>query len=119
MKRVIWIAPLVLFCALLVWVAAVAVEIGRQSRIDNKSQAETESIEIDGLPPGTKEAIEELGRSKGKSAEEYLRTLIETQISSARLRQDDELRMKQELESWEAASDEDWLKLEGKVAEVE
>ena len=67
----------------------------------------------------TRDAIEELSRSEGKSAEEYLRRLIETQISSSRLSHNDELQMKQEFESWEAASDEDWLKLEGKMSEVE
>ncbi len=80
---------------------------------------QTESIEIAGLPSGTKDAIEELSRKKGKSAEEYLRTLIETEISLSSLSQDDELQMKQEFASWEAASDEDWLKFEGKMAEVE
>ena len=80
---------------------------------------QTESIEIAGLPTGTRAAIEELSRSEGKSAEEYLRTLIETEISSSRLSQSDDLQMKQEIESWEAASDEDWLKLEGKMTEVE
>ena len=45
---------------------------------------QTESIEIAGLPPGTKEAIEQLSRSKGKSAEEYLRVLIEAEILSER-----------------------------------
>jgi hypothetical protein len=44
--------------------------------------AQTESIEISGLPQGTKVAIEQLSRSKGKSAEEYLRTLIEAEILS-------------------------------------
>lgn len=44
--------------------------------------AQTEIIEIAGLPPGTKKAIEELSRSKGKSAEEYLRMLIEAEILS-------------------------------------
>ncbi len=44
--------------------------------------AQTESIEITGLPPGTREAIEELSRSKGKSADEYLRMLIEAEIVS-------------------------------------
>ena len=44
--------------------------------------AQTESIEISGLLPGTREAIEELGRRKGKSAEEYLRMLIEAEILS-------------------------------------
>ena len=43
---------------------------------------QTESIEIAGLPPGTKEAIEQLSRSKGKSAKEYLRMLIEAEILS-------------------------------------
>lgn len=32
--------------------------------------------------------------------------------------QNDELQMKQEFESWEAASDEDWLKLERDLPEV-
>jgi hypothetical protein len=45
-------------------------------------RAQTESIEISGLPPGTKVAIEELSRSKGKSAEAYLRMLIEAEILS-------------------------------------
>jgi len=80
---------------------------------------QTESIEIAGLPAGTRDAIEELSRSEGKSAEEYIRRLIETKISSSRLSQNDELQMKQEFESWEAASDEDCLKLEVKMAEVE
>ena len=44
--------------------------------------AQTESIEITGLPRGTKEAIEELSRSKGKSAEDYLRMLIEAEVLS-------------------------------------
>jgi hypothetical protein len=43
---------------------------------------QTEIIEISGLAPGTKKAIEELSRSKGKSAEEYLRMLIEAEILS-------------------------------------
>lgn len=30
--------------------------------------------------------------------------------------QNDELQMKREFESWEAASDEDWLKLEPEIA---
>jgi hypothetical protein len=79
---------------------------------------QTESIEIVGLPPGTRDAIEELSRSEGKSAEEYLRTLIETEISSAasHLNQSDDLQMRQEFDSWEAASDEDWLKLERSVS---
>jgi len=44
--------------------------------------AQTETIEITGLPEGTREAIKELSRSKGKSAEDYLRTLIEAEILS-------------------------------------
>lgn len=44
--------------------------------------AHTETIEITGLPEGTREAIKELSQSKGKSAEEYLRTLIEAEILS-------------------------------------
>lgn len=44
--------------------------------------AQTETIEITGLPKGTREAIGELSRSKGKSAEEYLRTLIEAEVLS-------------------------------------
>ena len=43
---------------------------------------QTEIIEISGLPPGTKKAIEALSQSKGKSAEEYLRMLIEAEILS-------------------------------------
>ncbi len=43
---------------------------------------QTESIEIAGLPPGTKKAIEQLSQSKGKSAEEYLRMLIEAEVLS-------------------------------------
>ena len=44
--------------------------------------AHTETIEITGLPEGTREAIKELSRSKGKSADEYLRTLVEAEILS-------------------------------------
>jgi hypothetical protein len=44
--------------------------------------AQTETIEITGLPKGTTDAITELSRSKGKSAEEYLRSLIEAEILS-------------------------------------
>jgi predicted DNA-binding protein len=44
--------------------------------------AQTETIEITGLPAGTSEAIKALSRSKGKSADEYLRTLIEAEILS-------------------------------------
>ena len=44
--------------------------------------AQTETIEITGLPEGTREAIKQLSRSKGKSAGEYLRTLIEAEVLS-------------------------------------
>ena len=44
--------------------------------------AQTETIEITGLPEGTREAITQLSRSKGKSAEEYLRFLIEGELLS-------------------------------------
>jgi hypothetical protein len=44
--------------------------------------AQTETIEITGLPEGTREAIKELSQSKGKSADEYLRTLIEAELLS-------------------------------------
>jgi len=44
--------------------------------------AHTENIEITGLAPGTRAAIEELSRSKGKSADDYLRMLIEAEILS-------------------------------------
>ena len=44
--------------------------------------AQTETIEITGLPEGTREAIKELSQSKGKSAEEYLRTLIAAELLS-------------------------------------
>lgn len=43
--------------------------------------AQTETIEITGLPEGTREAIRELSQSKGKGADEYLRTLIEAELS--------------------------------------
>lgn len=42
----------------------------------------SETIEISGLPPGTKETLSEIGRRNGKSAEDYLRALIETEILS-------------------------------------
>jgi hypothetical protein len=44
--------------------------------------AQTETIEITGLPEGTREAIRELSQSKRKSADEYLRTLIEAELLS-------------------------------------
>jgi len=45
-------------------------------------RAQAETIEITGLPEGTREAIKELSQSKGKSSDEYLRTLIEAEILS-------------------------------------
>lgn len=45
---------------------------------------QTETIEITGLPLGTKTVLEELGRSRGKNAEDYLRDLIQTDILSER-----------------------------------
>lgn len=44
--------------------------------------AQTDTIEITGLPEGTREAIQELSKSKGNSADEYLRTLIEAALLS-------------------------------------
>ena len=44
-------------------------------------EVETERLEITGLPSGTKQALEELGRRNGnKSAEEYARMLLEAKI---------------------------------------
>lgn len=45
---------------------------------------QTETIEITGLPLGTKTALEELVRRRGKSIEEYFRDLIQTNILSER-----------------------------------
>ncbi len=45
---------------------------------------QTETIEITGLPLGTITALEELVRSRGKSIEDYLRDLIQTDILSER-----------------------------------
>ena len=42
----------------------------------------SETIEITGLPPGTKEMLSEIGKRSGQSAEEYLRTVIETELLS-------------------------------------
>ena len=44
-------------------------------------EVETESLEVIGLPSGTTQALEELGRSKGaKSAAEYARLVLEATI---------------------------------------
>lgn len=42
----------------------------------------SETIEISGLQPGTKEILSEIGKKCGKSAEDYLRALIEAEILS-------------------------------------
>ena len=44
-------------------------------------QTETIQIEITGLPLGTKSALEEVGRSRGKNFADYLRDLIQTDLS--------------------------------------
>lgn len=45
---------------------------------------QTETIEITGLPVGTKTTLEEIGRNKGKSAEDFLREIIEAEVLAAR-----------------------------------
>lgn len=42
---------------------------------------QTETIEITGLPLGTKSALEQVGRSRGKIFADYLRDLIQTDLS--------------------------------------
>ena len=44
--------------------------------------AQTETIEITGLPKGTINTLGELSQTKGKSAGENLRTLVEAEILS-------------------------------------
>jgi hypothetical protein len=44
----------------------------------------TETLEITGLPAGTLNALNEIGRDKGKTAEEYARFLIEVDILAQR-----------------------------------
>ena len=44
----------------------------------------TETIEISGLPRGTRRALEEIGHDDGKTAEEYVRTLIEVEVLARR-----------------------------------
>jgi hypothetical protein len=41
---------------------------------------ETERLEITGLPPGTIDALERLGRDTGKSAEEFARMVLEAKL---------------------------------------
>ena len=43
---------------------------------------QSETIQVTGLPTGTKDAIEEIARDAGKSGEEYLRTVIQAEILS-------------------------------------
>ena len=43
---------------------------------------QTETLHIEGLPPGTKNALEEFGRHNGKSAEDYARMIIEAEVLS-------------------------------------
>ena len=45
---------------------------------------QTETIEITGLPLGTKTALEEVGRSRGKNFADYLRDLLQTDLLSER-----------------------------------
>jgi hypothetical protein len=45
---------------------------------------QTETIEIKGLPRGTREALEQMGHADGKTAEEYVRTLIEIEVLAGR-----------------------------------
>ena len=44
----------------------------------------TETIEIKGLPQGTREALEEIGHDNGKTAEQYIRDMIEIEILARR-----------------------------------
>lgn len=43
---------------------------------------QTETIEITGLPLGTKTALEELVGSRGKAVEDYLRDLVQAELRS-------------------------------------
>lgn len=45
---------------------------------------QTESIEITGLPQGTREALDEIGHDDGKTAEEFVRAMIEVEILARR-----------------------------------
>lgn len=48
-------------------------------------EVETECLEITGLPSGTRDALEELGRSNGhKTAEDYARVLLEAKVLAQR-----------------------------------
>ena len=50
---------------------------------------QTETIEITGLPLGTRTALEEVVRSRGKGVQDYLRDLIQTYLLSEHDRQSD------------------------------
>lgn len=43
----------------------------------------TETIEVTGLPAGTIDALEQIGRDRGKSAEELVQEIIQTEIQAA------------------------------------
>jgi len=44
---------------------------------------QTETIEVTGLPVGTTDALEQIGRERGKSAEELVREMIQAEIQAA------------------------------------
>jgi hypothetical protein len=44
---------------------------------------QTETIEVTGLPVGTTDALEQIGRERGKSAEELVREIIQAEIQAA------------------------------------
>jgi hypothetical protein len=46
------------------------------------AQTETLQFTISGLPAGTRDALEQIGRNIGKTVEEYLRGLIEAEMLS-------------------------------------
>lgn len=54
------------------------------SREGSFMSSDTETIEITGLPLGTKAALEQIARSDGKSGEEFARTLIQAEILARR-----------------------------------
>jgi hypothetical protein len=45
---------------------------------------QSETIEILGLPRGTRQALEKIVPDQGKTAEEYVRTLIEVEVLADR-----------------------------------
>lgn len=44
---------------------------------------QTETIEVTGLPLGTKDALEQISRDRGKSSEELMREMIQAEIQAA------------------------------------